>query len=411
MFVTVDADHVKNRCSCPDDTTSVCRAMVYHANGRFAGICNRVHDGRFAWCTEHRPPNMGNMAWIEHRDDPPVAFIPYYVQFGEVEVVGHFDVAWRDRGWQCALDTMLYQLNDYLRRPSTNGLGALRFFQINPDDVTDILLNLIGGDKWRGLQTLQVLLLESLCLQYPSSWQAVIDAFRSPVVRHVPLFAWPIAYVVACGYPTYMVVDMATLSTQEQFRTYMWAPTPEHNVSCGLYITITRAIHLQWILEYRDLPLLKETSLHLVFDDSLLGNPTAFVDFTQFLAERPPTGVLPLQWRSNPVRTLPSSWHLLHDCSVYCSTLKHHRSATEPSGVRMDRPTLNRPILPDWFQRGGKSHTVFVEPALQAMFRNNGWSLDAGGTVVRSEKINLTRPRVVRPRAATAGSAPQRRRL
>ena len=220
----------------PGDTTSKCRAMEYR-DGKFTGICDRVHDGRFAWCTLHRPANMGNMAWIEQRNWAPLAWIPSYVEFREVEAVGHFDVAWRDRNWDCALDTMVYQLNDYLRRPNSKSLAALRFIETAPEDVTNILVNLIGPDQWRGLQTLGILLLEVLCWSYrPSLW----DTFRSTVVRHVPLFAWRVAYVVACWVPVYMVVDMMPLREFEFDRIIRAVPMPDENASCGLYLIITQ---------------------------------------------------------------------------------------------------------------------------------------------------------------------------
>ena len=369
-----------------DDTTSVCNAVVYGADGR-VGVCKRIHHGNFAWCSDHTPTGLDGGVWMPHQNRWPVVFIPGFVVFGEVEVVGYFDASWRTDGWRCSLDTMQHQLQAFLAHPSTRGLGVLRFINTTMDDIEDVLVRRLPAATWQSLHRLPVLLVEMLCVQTPPPAASLQPAFQTAVLHIVPFFAWSRAYVAVCSTLAYMVVNMASLQRVKDFADLLQT-VPESNYAYGLYVVVTRPCHLRWIHEHRDAPLLRRGSIHFVFDEA----PLRSADWklmVGFIQQRPPLRhVAPLQWRSGPVRGVPRSWCVIRDCGVYCSTAKHRSSI--PNGQRLHPPPSATRLLNSLWQSSGD--TVFVEPPLQKHFLDEGWIVDHAD-VLKHDVVNATQRR------------------
>ena len=197
-----------------DDTDSRCLTMLYDTKGKFTGrLCQNIHHGRYAWCLDHTPLHLRSDGVVpasrmnyDNWNAASIISLPDFITAVskeiEIEVVGHFDGAWKNDDWTCSVDTMKHQLNRFLTSLFWNGqpsgLAALRFVDMTVEDSEYILQSRI---PWSDLQRAQsTLVVEWLCVHNSES-SDLLGEFVMMVLRTVPLFRWPTAYLSVCQWP------------------------------------------------------------------------------------------------------------------------------------------------------------------------------------------------------------------
>ena len=146
------------------------------------------------------------------------------------------------------------------------------------------------------------MVVEWLCV-HKSELSGLLGEFVMMVLRTVPLFRWPTAYLSVCQWPCYIAFDLAEMfgpQDMNDFGGMMQTPTMN---AVGVHLMLTEPHHLRWIHEYGNQSPLWEATLHLVIHPALLEpameDSSEWTDLLVFLKNHMLVTPHPLQWPDN----------------------------------------------------------------------------------------------------------------
>jgi hypothetical protein len=389
-----------------------CQHIVEEKPGRDAVFCQRPCTAGTIWCADHTPAQARRpLARPPHRR-VNMLFLPAYVPYDRVDVVGYFEQRWGIDKWQCSLDVFQSQLDEYTRtRDHTDrSLCVFRFLsrrrchdqRLSPPETGASLmetqrfildaLKYITRKRWDDLQHMHSVLFEILSwdemlMPYDTELRAWFTDHVLSQSRIVPMAHWKFLAVVVDKKPCYVAFDLSQFRRDKDFvstLTHLNGYVKASPFVPILALRLTTADHVEWLGAFWGG--LVTRAIYGSPDTAFLRNMRRHIDlWGPWVAD---AGEPPQKWErlfqniasshrvpqnDHPVLGM---WHVW--CGEELQTPMNTVITTQcqqPAGVQRYKPTH-------------RSQSVYVEGFPQRYFRNwKQWTTERGADVRSKRRL------------------------